>query len=790
MTYSDATISALIDSVNSIEEELGLDPNGVYATVRTRLDILEARINNPFAPAPNVPNPFYIGGSPVSGVSIQVGFGDPTITMPPAIPGSLYLREDGYAGTNVYSFGVDDVWKLISGGSGFVAGGDLSGTSTTQNVIKLQNNAVQSGILGPAQDGYVLTWINSTNQWSPKPSSSGSSFTAGGDLTGTSSSQQVVSLTGSSNIVNVPSPTVLEFGSHSTSATIGFIRLGDIQTSATNILVGRNAANSANRLILQSAGFDGFNFGDSAFTGQVSLKGGSHISIDNSSNVGAIIFLQSGSGELTIGNNKLYCIAPLATFQFALNNTSPLINQEDITTASATGQSLTIQAQNATGTTSIGGNLILVPGTGTSSNGVIQINGSANISSPNYLEFGSHSTAATIGDIRFGDIFSGGTATVLMAGRNHANTTDNIIIETLTSNVYFESSQPGGTAVLFGNFASVLSAADTYRVIIDTTGVLGIKGANIFKPNSLGSVPYIFDSDITLTDWLFKINGTPVIDFAPTLVNIPAASIEFGSHSTAATVGLIRLQDIISTAQNIITGRNNTNTANLNVISSDGSGNTIFGDVGQLSRFRGFSAFLENDAGNYLSATSANTIQISGLNVFKSFGAAGPFTFDSDAGLTEWDFKINTTDIINFSTTVVSLTTNKTTWGASGQQLESDLPTPTTTINNTPTTAFSYAMPDNTVLKMDVLVVARDTTTGTSAATFNLSASYYRSAAAAPVAIGSTTSSDPKGTNAGAPPAGWAATITTSVNNIIVQVTGDATDSVKWMVAPQIQTVS
>ena len=42
--------------------------------------------------------------------------------------------------------------------SSFTAGGDLSGSSSSQTVTKIQGNAVKSGINGATQDGYVLTW--------------------------------------------------------------------------------------------------------------------------------------------------------------------------------------------------------------------------------------------------------------------------------------------------------------------------------------------------------------------------------------------------------------------------------------------------------------------------------------------------------------------------------------------------------------------------------------------------------------------------------------------------------
>lgn len=158
MTCDETTLAILIASVNSIEEELGPSPEGVYASVRTRLDILEARINNPYAPAPSVTNPFYIGNS---GVTIQDGYGDPTATTPPAIPGSLFLREDGANNQGLYAFRPDSLWHLIDTDP-FTAAGDLSGTIYTQTVIGIQNRPVSSAT--PAT-GNTLGWTGTA--WAP-----------------------------------------------------------------------------------------------------------------------------------------------------------------------------------------------------------------------------------------------------------------------------------------------------------------------------------------------------------------------------------------------------------------------------------------------------------------------------------------------------------------------------------------------------------------------------------------------------------------------------------------------
>lgn len=137
MTIPDDVILNLIAQVNEIEEELGLTPQGVYSDVRVRLDILESRINNPFSPSPTVDNPFIIGND---GVTISTGNGVPTENR---VPGSLYLREDGYSDEGVYSFRPDGYWHKVSssgggGGSGVAAFTNLAALSASS--VTIDNN--------------------------------------------------------------------------------------------------------------------------------------------------------------------------------------------------------------------------------------------------------------------------------------------------------------------------------------------------------------------------------------------------------------------------------------------------------------------------------------------------------------------------------------------------------------------------------------------------------------------------------------------------------------------------
>ncbi len=98
----------LLNAIEDIEKELGVKPQSVYSNVRARLDILEARINNPNIPSPTVDNPFYIGNT---GVSITVGEDTPSSIV---ANGSIYLRQDGYSYQTLYLF-KDGYWYEISG---------------------------------------------------------------------------------------------------------------------------------------------------------------------------------------------------------------------------------------------------------------------------------------------------------------------------------------------------------------------------------------------------------------------------------------------------------------------------------------------------------------------------------------------------------------------------------------------------------------------------------------------------------------------------------------------------
>ena len=111
--------------------------------------------------------------------------------------GALGLVQDGYVLTWNNS---TNTWKALppTGGSGLAITaltGDVVATgpgSVSATVTKLQGNAVQSGTLGSSQDGYVLTWVNADNAWEAKHSTAGTGVTWANDLSGSTNSSQTV----------------------------------------------------------------------------------------------------------------------------------------------------------------------------------------------------------------------------------------------------------------------------------------------------------------------------------------------------------------------------------------------------------------------------------------------------------------------------------------------------------------------------------------------------------------------------------------------------------------------
>ena len=240
---------AIEDQVNEIITTLGTDPEGVYSNVRVRLDILEARINNPNVPSPTTTNPFYIDG--YGGVSISVGDGYPTESR---IDGSMYLRRDGTVSEGLYLRRGGN-WELQSGG-GISVHNNLSGIQggTSSEYYHLTSTEHTWLIDGPTTTGY----------WSETKGGTGQSTYTTGDILYSDSSNSLTKLSvGTDGYVltlsaGIPSWQAATGGGSSTiSTTINTGKIGLLTPNTDGYLLTNLAEINTEDVVTFIAPYDG-----------------------------------------------------------------------------------------------------------------------------------------------------------------------------------------------------------------------------------------------------------------------------------------------------------------------------------------------------------------------------------------------------------------------------------------------------------------------------------------------------------------------------------------------------
>ncbi len=162
-----ASINTVKTAVVAVETVLGPVPQGLFTTVRKRIDAMEALIQSAII------GEITFSGDISGTVTHQTVIGlqtRPISSSAPAVGSLLWF--DGAA----WQYGVP--------------AGDLSFSAPNVRVAKIQGNAVKNQTLGSSQDGYVLTWINANSDWEATPSSN--AITLFGDVTGPGSSNIVV----------------------------------------------------------------------------------------------------------------------------------------------------------------------------------------------------------------------------------------------------------------------------------------------------------------------------------------------------------------------------------------------------------------------------------------------------------------------------------------------------------------------------------------------------------------------------------------------------------------------
>jgi hypothetical protein len=157
-------INGNLGAIEAIETELGPLPSSSYPDVRTRLDVLESRINNPCVPTGG--DYISIGGT---SVTITAGTGDPNVNHVSAYPGSVYLREDGTNDQTMYGMNTDGYWYVVGAAAGSKTG-VTNVSSSPYNVVPTDNILAVNASSGPitvnlpaspsAGDEYVIKDAN------------------------------------------------------------------------------------------------------------------------------------------------------------------------------------------------------------------------------------------------------------------------------------------------------------------------------------------------------------------------------------------------------------------------------------------------------------------------------------------------------------------------------------------------------------------------------------------------------------------------------------------------------
>lgn len=352
----------------------------------------------------------------------------------------------------------------------------------------------------PPTNGQVLTYVSIHNDWEPGAGGGGGGGTLGGDVSGPALTNTVISISGSSPIPITPanlqwitgtsSPLLSQANITTNGATGQALKVqaqnatGTTSTGGGLTLTTGTGTTAAGNILLQTGGTTKLTVSPtnitSASSTTITVSAFSSAGIvhnDSSGNLSSSLIVDADvtsvgvakliagtsaqlllnnstptptwttvSGDITISStgsttlNSISGSSPIAitpaNLQWATATSSPLLSQADNTTNSAIAQTLTVQAQNATGTTANGGALAFKAGTGTTAGGAITFNTAATtslteagrITASGKWQFGTNSNQATSGSINFQN------NTSILAFRNAANSADVIAFASNNAN--------------------------------------------------------------------------------------------------------------------------------------------------------------------------------------------------------------------------------------------------------------------------------------------------------------------------------------------------------------------
>lgn len=162
---------------------------------------------------------------------------------------------------------------------------------------------------------------------------------------------------------------IVDFRDRVIRITTGFVQLGVGPYASAGLV--RLTGNDGGIRFHNSGGFDVLGL---ELDGTDQLLIGTPAAANPTTSIRAgtsISLLAASTTALLATTSALTTATPVIAFRSDVLN--PIVRQSDIATASATGQPLIVHAQNAIGTTSNGGDLLLRAGTGTTANGSARI---------------------------------------------------------------------------------------------------------------------------------------------------------------------------------------------------------------------------------------------------------------------------------------------------------------------------------------------------------------------------------------------------------------------------------